>query len=131
MTMSYITKIVLIVFISIFISGCSNVQSKDAKAWVGYVETGKASYYADKHQGRKTANGEAYNHKLNTAAHKTLPFGAMVKVTNVENGKNVVVKVNDRGPFAKGRIIDLSKSAFTAIAKPSSGIANVRIEVIK
>jgi rare lipoprotein A len=128
---NYIMKIVVIVFISIFIAGCSNVQSKDAKEWVGYKETGKASYYADKHQGRKTANGEVYSHKLNTAAHKTLPFGALVKVTNVENGKNVVVKVNDRGPFAKGRIIDLSKSAFSAIAQPSSGIASVRIEVIK
>ncbi len=129
--MNRIFKIILVVLASILISGCTSVQSANTKSLIGYTETGKASYYADKHQSRKTANGEIYSHKLNTAAHKTLPFGAMVRVTNVENGKNVVVKVNDRGPFAKGRIIDLSKSAFSSIANLSAGVANVRIEVIK
>ena len=111
--------------------GCSNFQQKNTKDWVGYSETGKASFYADKHQSRKTASGEIYKHSLNTAAHKTLPLGTKVKVTNVENRKSVVFKINDRGPFVKGRIIDLSKSAFSTIGSTSSGLMNVHIEVVK
>ncbi len=94
-------------------------------------EKGKASYYANKFEGRKTASGEAYHaHKL-TGAHKTLPFGTMVKVTNLDNGKSVVVRINDRGPFVKGRVIDLSKSAAQKIDGIKAGIMNVKIEVIK
>ena len=74
-------------------------------------ESGMASYYADKYNGRKTSNGEIFKqHKL-TAAHKTLPFGTKVKVTNLSNGQSVKVRINDRGPFIQGRIIDLSKKA--------------------
>ena len=111
--------------------GCSTVQtSHKNKDWLGFSESGIASYYADKHQNLKTASGERYRHDLKTAAHKTLPFGVNVKVTNLENSKSVVVKVNDRGPFVKGRIIDLSKSAFKAISQPNDGLLNVRIEVV-
>ena len=111
--------------------GCSTVQpSHKNKDGLGYSESGIASYYADKHQNLKTASGERYRHDLKTAAHKTLPFGVSVKVTNLENSKSVVVKVNDRGPFVKGRIIDLSKSAFKAISQPNDGLLNVRIEVV-
>jgi len=110
--------------------GCSTVQpSHKNKDWLGYSQSGIASYYADKHQDQKTASGERYRHTLKTAAHKTLPFGVNVKVTNLKNSKSVVVKVNDRGPFVKGRIIDLSKSAFKAISQPNEGVLNVRIEV--
>jgi len=98
---------------------------------VGYVKMGKASFYADKHQSKKTASGDLYDFKLNTAAHRTLPFGTKVRVTNMENGKSVVVKINDRGPFIKNRILDLSKSAFSSIAGASSGIIDVKIEVIE
>ncbi|WP_066632132.1 septal ring lytic transglycosylase RlpA family protein [Labilibacter marinus] len=94
-------------------------------------EKGKASYYADKFEGRKTASGEIYQHQLKTAAHKTLPFGTKVKVTNLANNKSVVVKINDRGPFIKGRIIDLSKSAASEIDGVLPGIIDVKIEVIK
>src|SRR4249919_962127 len=74
-------------------------------------ESGKASYYSDKFDGRKTASGAVFSqHKL-TAAHKTLPFGTKVKVTNLSNGKTVKVRINDRGPFVEGRILDLSKKA--------------------
>lgn len=112
-------------------SGCSTVQSGTGGNWIGYSESGLASFYADKHQNKKTASGEPYKHTLKTAAHKRLPFGSNVKVTNINNGKSVVVKVNDRGPFVKGRIIDLSKSAFSGIGNPSSGLINVKIEVIR
>ncbi len=94
-------------------------------------ENGKASYYADKFEGRKTASGEIYQHQLKTAAHKTLPFGTIVKVTNVANKKTVIVKINDRGPFVKGRIIDLSKSASKEIGGVLPGIIEVEIDVLK
>ena len=76
-----------------------------------YAATGHASYYAAKFDGRKTANGEIFSNKKLTAAHRTLPFGTIVKVTNVKNNKSVVVRINDRGPYAKNRIIDLSHAA--------------------
>ena len=97
---------------------------------IGYTESGIASYYADKHQNQKIASGEVYQHKLKTAAHKTLPFGANVKVVNIENNKSIVVKINDRGPFVKGRIIDLSKSAFMEISDANQGLLKVKIEVV-
>lgn len=93
-----------------------------------YSATGLASYYADKFEGRKTANGEIYRHSKLTAAHPTLPFGTMLKVTNLKNGKSVIVRVNDRGPFVKGRIVDLSKSAATKIDAIKYGLVKVKIE---
>ncbi len=92
---------------------------------------GKGSYYADKFEGRKTASGEVYRANKSTAAHKTLPFGTMVKVTNLANNKSVIVRINDRGPFTKGRIIDLSKSAAKKLDGIRAGIIDVKIEVIK
>lgn len=89
-----------------------------------------ASFYGDEYVNRQTASGERYQHALKTAAHKTLPFGSVVRVTSSDNGKSVVVKINDRGPFVKGRIIDLSKSAFNAIGNSTSGLIHVDIEVI-
>lgn len=112
-------------------AGCSMFQTGEVGNWAGYTESGKASFYGNKHQNRKTASGEAYKHDLKTAAHKQLPFGSRVRVINLDNGKGVVVKVNDRGPFVKGRIIDLSKSAFSAIGNTSAGILDVEIEVIE
>ena len=110
---------------------CSTVPTKRDSNWVGYTESGKASYYAMKFQSKKTASGELYDNSKKTAAHKKLPFGSKVKVTNVKNKKSVIVKINDRGPFVKGRIIDLSGSAFSSIAKLSAGVIRVRIEVIQ
>lgn len=102
-----------------------------ARDWSGFTQKGQATYYADKFQNRKTASGELYQHKLKTAAHKKLPFGTRVRVKNVDNGKTVVVRINDRGPFAKKRIIDLSRSAFDSIGDVSAGVLNVEIEVIR
>ncbi len=91
------------------------------------TETGKASFYADKFKGRKTASGDIFRQNKKTAAHKTLPFGTKVKVTNLANGKTVKVRVNDRGPFVAGRIIDLSKKAARKLNMVNAGVANVKI----
>ena len=91
------------------------------------IESGKATYYADKFEGRKTANGEIFDQSKNTAAHKTLPFGTKVTVVNLNNGKKVKVRINDRGPFVTGRIIDLSKKAAKKIDLLTAGVANVEI----
>lgn len=101
-----------------------------AKAQTSYNKTGIASFYADKFEGRKTANGEIYYHAKMTAAHRTLPFGTVVKVTNLDNNKYVVVRINDRGPFVDNRIIDLSKSAAEKLGFIEKGLAKVRVEAI-
>jgi rare lipoprotein A len=90
-------------------------------------DVGMASYYADKFAGRKTASGEKYRRGKKTAAHQTLPFGTRVKVTNLANGRSVNVRINDRGPFARGRIIDLSKSAARKVGMLRSGTAKVKL----
>ena len=96
------------------------------------VITGKASYYGEGHHGRKTASGEIFNMYKYTAAHKYLKFGTMIKVTSLETDKSVIVRINDRGPYIKGRDLDLSKSAFFEIApKKYGGSINVKIEIIK
>lgn len=95
-----------------------------------YYEIGKASFYADKLQSRKTASGEPFNQKAKTAAHKELPFGTKVKVTNKQNKKSVIVTINDRGPFGPGRIIDLSRFAFSRIGDTRDGILDVEIQII-
>ncbi len=94
------------------------------------VQTGKASFYADKFEGRTTASGEKYKHNKLTAAHKTLPFGTRVRVTNLANQKQVEVTVNDRGPYVDGRIVDLSRSAAEQLGYINQGIADVSLEVI-
>ncbi|RPD38018.1 septal ring lytic transglycosylase RlpA family protein [Chitinophaga barathri] len=95
------------------------------------TQAGKASYYADKFQGRKTASGETFKQNRMTAAHQTLPFGTKVKVTNLDNGKTIKVRVNDRGPFVAGRIIDLSKKAARKLGMTQAGVANVKIKYKK
>nr|WP_320190252.1 septal ring lytic transglycosylase RlpA family protein [uncultured Desulfobacter sp.] len=95
-----------------------------------YYEIGRASFYADKFQSRKTASGEPFNQKAKTAAHRQLPFGTKVKVTNKKNKKSVIVTINDRGPFVEGRIIDLSKFAFSRIGNTRDGILNVEIQIV-
>lgn len=91
------------------------------------TEAGKASYYADKFEGRATANGETFKQRKKTAAHRTLPFGTRVTVTNLTNGRTVKVRINDRGPFIKGRMIDLSKKAAKKLDMVNAGVANVQI----
>jgi len=95
------------------------------------AQEGIASWYGGKFQGRTTANGEIFDTNKFTAAHKTLPFGTMVKVTNLENGSTTIVRINDRGPFIPGRIIDLSRAAAMEIGMTGRGIARVRIEELE
>lgn len=91
---------------------------------------GKASYYYGKWIGRKTANGEIYRAKDVTAAHKTLPFNTRVRVTNLRNNKSVVVRINNRGPYVKGRIIDLSLAAAREVDMTKAGVVPVKVEVL-
>ncbi|MBM3218985.1 MAG: septal ring lytic transglycosylase RlpA family protein [Candidatus Rokubacteria bacterium] len=92
---------------------------------------GKASWYGDAHQGRRTASGEIYDMKGMTAAHRTWPFGTRVRVTNVANAKSIVVRINDRGPFVDGRIIDLSRAAARELGVLGTGVVTVRLEVLE
>jgi rare lipoprotein A len=95
-----------------------------------HKETGMASYYAEKFHRRRTASGERLNNYALTAAHKTLPLGSKVIVKNLDNGKSVTVRINDRGPFVKGRIIDLTQVAFSRIARLNEGVAKVEIRMV-
>lgn len=92
---------------------------------------GKASFYARKFHGRKTANGEIYNMFRMTAAHRTLPFGTLLHVTNLKNGKRAIVRINDRGPFVAGRIIDLSYAAAKKLDFINDGIIRVKLEKLQ
>ena len=115
----------------VVLTGCATApRAKTGTYSVSSTYKGVASYYADKFQGRRTASGELYDRNKLTAAHKTLSFGTMVRVTNLENGRSVTVRVNDRGPFVKGRIVDLSYSAAKKIGMIDRGLADVKIEVL-
>ena len=109
--------LILIPFLTVFVFAQAQIQS------------GKASFYADKFEGRPTASGEKYKHNKLTAAHKTLPFGTKVKVTNSANNQSVEVVINDRGPYVEGRIIDVSKSAAEKLGFINQGLADVTLEV--
>lgn len=113
-------------------TGCASTprQQKPVGGGASAVvpRVGIASYYAHKYHGRKTASGERYNMHALTAAHRTLPFGTRVKVTNLQDDRSVVVRINDRGPFIKGRIIDVSLEAARRLQMISKGTARVRVE---
>lgn len=101
------------------------------KAILNVSESGKASYYADMFNGRKTASGEIFSNGDMTAAHKTLPFGTRVKVRNISNGNTIEVIITDRGPFTPGRIIDLTSHGFSQLDNLSRGVIDVEIEVLE
>ena len=110
---------------------CSALSAKEKNIQKQtHATVGIASYYGAKFQGRRTASGEVFNTIEMTAAHRTLPFGTQLRVTNLRNGKSVVVRVNDRGPHIRGRIIDLSKAAAKKIGITRTGIARVKLEVL-
>ena len=102
-------------------------------AWAGWLDgmqTGHASYYHDSLHGRRTANGERYDRNALTAAHRTLPLGTLLRVVNLTNQKAVLVRVNDRGPYAAGRALDLSRAAASALGYLTRGTTRVRMEVV-
>jgi rare lipoprotein A len=122
--------------VPLILSGCADLTTRSPtpalyESKPVAVETGKASYYGGRWIGRLTANGEHYHSEDCTAAHKKLPFNTMVKVTNLKNGKSVIVRINNRGPFAKGRILDLSMVAARKIDMIGAGIVPVRAEILK
>ena len=107
--------------------GLPSVQFDDARD--RDAEVGNASFYAHRFHGRSTASGEAYDETKLTAAHRTLPFGTRVRVTNLENGRSVMLRVNDRGPHRKSRVIDVSYVAAKRLGFVRDGVARVRVEV--
>ena len=92
---------------------------------------GKASFYGSEFNGRKTANGEIYDETALTAAHRTLPFGTVLRVTNLRNGLSVIVRINDRGPFHPDRVIDLSKNAAEEIDLITYGVTDIEAEILE
>jgi len=121
-----------VVFLAILsLVGCASHRMPGTSPdLLGYSESGKASYYSMKYQFRKTASGERFNNYSMTAAHRYLPFGTKLMVTNITNGRTVKVRINDRGPFIKGRIIDLTQAAFSEIENLDKGITEVQIKVV-
>ena len=135
-------SIVLLILSSIFLVSCSSIvrfsdtssrQSEDAStaSGSGLVFRGKASYYHDKFEGRTTASGEIFSNSKMTAAHKTIAFGTRIRVTNLNNGRQVVVVINDRGPFIEGRVIDLSRAAAEALDMIRAGVVDVECEILQ
>ncbi len=120
-------------FLLLFLGACApkteiSYEPLEGGRGFRYKETGFASWYGEEYHGRKTSNGEVYNMYAMTAAHLTLPFNTLVQVTNLENGRRVEMRINDRGPFIAGRIIDLSFSGARAIDMLSKGTAKVAVE---
>ena len=110
---------------ALLITGCAGLQHTPRNG-----ETGVASYYGEQFRGRPTASGEKFDPDKLTAAHPSYPMGTRVRVTNLKNGRSVVVRINDRGPYKPGRIIDLSTRAAKEIGLLADGIAKVRVQVV-
>jgi rare lipoprotein A len=121
-------RLVLLLVTALLLSACASQGQVDRQ---GYRAEGKASYYGARHHGNKTASGERFDQHALTAAHRSLPFGSRVRVTNLRNDKSVVVRINDRGPYAKGRIIDLSHQAAERIDMLRAGVVPVRVEQLR
>jgi rare lipoprotein A len=110
------------------LAACASSTPPAAPAGSGYREEGLASWYGEPYHGRQTASGPRYDMNEMTAAHRTLPFGTLVRVTNLENGRHATVLINDRGPFVDGRIIDLSRAAAEAVGSIGPGVVRVRLD---
>ena len=118
----------MVVAAAMFASACSS--SREA-VYAFKPVTGEASYYGDQYVGRPTASGEAYDPDKLTAAHRTLPFGTRVRVTDIASGRSVVVRINDRGPWRKQRVIDLSRAAASKLGLIRRGIGQVKLSPAK
>lgn len=139
-------RFIIILFISFFLFSCASTPRFSQKEGNASGRTtvgrggrgdvllsldGVASYYADEFHGRQTSNGEIFDMNGISAAHRTFPFGTIVRVTNLENNRQIVVRINDRGPFVDGRMIDLSLGAAKELEMISKGTAKVKLEVIE
>ena len=134
----YLTRMVILsVFMGISLALPATVlfakETSSYKSRAAHAKpiTGIASYYGGKFHGKRTASGEIFNKNAMTAAHRSLPFGTRVKVTNLRNGRTVLVRVNDRGPHVQGRMIDLSQAAARKIGLSRAGTVRVKLEVLK
>jgi rare lipoprotein A len=134
---SKLPKMILVISIAA-IAGCSRSENEErderparTEKQPNFVQTGMASWYGRGLKGGKTASGERFDPEELTAAHRTLPFGATVRVTNLRNKRSVVVRITNRGPFIRGRIIDVSPAAARELRMVKSGVARVRLEVSK
>jgi rare lipoprotein A len=125
------TRVLVLAALSLVAAGCATGRPTAPAPPSSGAMTGQASWYGEAHDGKKTSNGEVYDRTQLTAAHRTLPMGTRVRVTNVENGRSVVVRINDRGPFKPGRIIDLSQAAAREIGALGDGLFTVRLEVLE
>ncbi len=132
--LSCVTKLALLLIILLTASSCSKKELRyevpETEKMIRYREVGLASWYGEEFHGRKTANGEVYDMYAMTAAHRTLPFHTRVRVTNLENGKKAEFRINDRGPFVYGRIIDLTYTGAQAIGMMNQGTARVNVEAV-
>lgn len=122
---------ITVALLAAMLAGCGRKSAPplDPGRLPGWTETGVASWYGPGFHGKRTANGEVYNMNAQTAAHKTLPFGTWVRVHNLDNDRSTRVRINDRGPFVRGRIIDLSRKAARDIGMERAGVARVRLSV--
>ncbi len=113
--------------------GCTTAAAgrKTGPSRTGAVQRGKATWYGGRFHGGPTASGERFDKNALTAAHRTLPFGSIVRVTNLKNGRSVKVRINDRGPFGKGRIIDVSEAAARKLRMIRAGVVPVEVEVVR
>jgi rare lipoprotein A len=129
MKKEYAGILIIFTFLVLSIAGCSSAKNTSGKIYKKNVEV---SYYADKFNGNSTANGDRFSNSKLTAAHRQLPFGTKIKVTNVVNQQSVIVEINDRGPQKKSRELDLSRRAFMEITdNKNHGTLRVTIEIIK
>jgi len=117
---------IILCAVIVLLAGCAGGRGTPQ----GQGQVGLASYYADRFHGRTTASGETFDMHAMTAAHRTLEFGTRVRVTRLSTGKSVVVRINDRGPFVEGRIIDLSRAAAQKLDFLETGVVKVRVQVI-
>ena len=121
-------SVVCALVLSLLLCGCAG--SRAARKCRGTCEQGRASWYGGHFHGRETASGETYDKEALTAAHPRLPFGTVVRVTNQKNGWSVDVRINDRGPFAKGRIIDVSEAAARQLGMIGDGVVPVSVRIV-
>ncbi|NPA67256.1 MAG: septal ring lytic transglycosylase RlpA family protein [Chlorobi bacterium] len=128
--MKYIV-LIFAAFVVLYAGSCSLTKDKSENVKYEFYQKGEASWYGPGFNGKKTASGEIFDMNKLTAAHRKLPFGTMVRVTNLKNNKSVIVRINDRGPYKKGRVIDLSKKAAEVTGLIKDGVAPVKIEIVK
>lgn len=126
-----LSRISVYALLILFLSGSGNDGESDSCPENCLIETGVASWYGSRFTAQCTANGEAFDREAYTAAHRTLPFNTLVKVENTRNGRSITVRINDRGPYVSGRVIDISRSAASEIGMVAAGVATVNIYLVE